>query len=183
MTTLEWSQALELDLPAMDATHREFIDLLAALEAAPEDQLLPVWAELVAHTDGHFGQEDRWMQDTHFASSNCHTTQHMVVLQVLREVETRARAGDTGQIRQLAHELAVWFAQHAQSMDAALALHLRGVGYDVATGVVAMPQRLPAQPVQGCGSVGCSPPAESRDSHEPQDAAQPSREPHESTTA
>ena len=36
----------------------------------------------------------------------------------------------------MASELALWFPQHAQSMDASLALHLRRVGFDPATGVV-----------------------------------------------
>jgi hypothetical protein len=33
----------------------------------------------------------------------------------------------------------VWFAQHNQSMDAALALHLRKTGYDPELGVLSMP--------------------------------------------
>ena len=37
MPNLEWSDALALDLPAMDDTHREFVDLLAAVNAAPDD--------------------------------------------------------------------------------------------------------------------------------------------------
>jgi hypothetical protein len=40
-------------------------------------------------------------------------------------------------------------------MDAALALHLRGVGYDAATGEVAAPKAVPAQEITGCG-VTCS---------------------------
>ena len=57
--------------------------------------------------------------------------------------------------RDLARELGVWFTQHAQSMDAALALHLRGVGYDAATGQVLRPEALPQQAISGCGG-SCS---------------------------
>jgi hypothetical protein len=56
----------------------------------------------------------------------------------------------------MACELAVWFVQHAQTMDAALALHLRSVGFDAASGEVRMPQALPAAPVHGCGSAACA---------------------------
>ena len=49
-----------------------------------------------------------------------------------------------------------WFPQHAQAMDAALALHLRGVGFDPATGVVNMPQLLPREVIHGCGGSSCS---------------------------
>ena len=60
-------------------------------------------------------------------------------------------------MRQVAHELGSWFPQHVQGMDAALALHLRGVGYDAATGIVHIPQAVPAEALHGCGSAACSP--------------------------
>jgi hypothetical protein len=43
--------------------------------------------------------------------------------------------GSLAVVRQMADELAIWFPHHAQSMDAALALHLRSVGYDEQTGL------------------------------------------------
>jgi hemerythrin-like metal-binding protein len=158
MHTLQWSAALAMDLPFMDDTHHEFVDLLGAVEEAEESQLLSTWRALVEHTEVHFGDEDRWMVDTHFASSNCHSVQHKVVLQVLREGVALGEAGDLKPIRQMAHELAAWFPQHAQSMDAALAIHLRRVGYDTATGVVHAPQALPIEMIQGCAGEACSDP-------------------------
>jgi hemerythrin-like metal-binding protein len=156
MPNLEWSDALALDLPMMDDTHREFVDLLAQVEAAVDSALLPLWRELVDHTDDHFGREDRWMQDTRFSSSNCHSMQHQVVLQVMREGTVRGEAGDLDVVRQMARELALWFPQHAQSMDAALALHVRRIGYDPLTGVVAQPESLPQDLIHGCGGATCS---------------------------
>jgi hypothetical protein len=41
-------------------------------------------------------------------------------------------------------------------MDAALALHLRGVGFDPATGIVHAPQALPLEEIHGCGGASCS---------------------------
>lgn len=156
MPPLEWSDALALDLPAMDSTHREFVELLAQAEAADDATLLRHWQTLVDHTDDHFGREDQWMQSPGFSSSNCHSMQHKVVLQVLREGTTRGQAGDLAVVRQMAHELGLWFPQHAQSMDAALALHLRSVGFDPVSGVVQMPHSLPRAVIQGCGGATCS---------------------------
>ncbi|MDI9332116.1 MAG: hemerythrin domain-containing protein [Alphaproteobacteria bacterium] len=155
MATVQWSDALCLDLDFMDDTHREFIDLLAEVEVADDDRVVACFAAMVEHTDGHFGAEDRWMQDTHFSSSNCHSMQHNVILQVLREGLKRGQAGDLVLLRDLARELDVWFSQHAQTMDAALALHLRGVGYDADSGRVLHPEALPAQEISGCGG-SCS---------------------------
>ena len=115
MQHLEWSDALALELPAMDDTHREFVDLLAAVNTATDDSLLAQWAALIDHTDDHFGREDAWMQATRFASSNCHTMQHKVVLQVLREGLKRGQAGELGVVRQMAQELVIWFPHHAQA--------------------------------------------------------------------
>lgn len=139
MHTLQWSDALSLDLPLMDDTHREFVDLLAQTAQAGDGALLAAWQQLIDHTQDHFDREDRWMADTGFSATHCHTTQHRVVLQVMREGARRGQGGDLAVVRQMVSELALWFPQHAQSMDAALALHVRRVGYDTATGTVRMP--------------------------------------------
>ena len=97
------------------------------------------------------------MQATGFAPENCHSTQHKVVLQVLREGARKGRDdGDLAVIRQMAHELTLWFPHHAQTMDAGLALHLKSVGYDPATGQLASPDALPTGALTGCGSGSCS---------------------------
>jgi hemerythrin-like metal-binding protein len=156
MPNLEWSDALALDLPAMDDTHREFVELLAEVENSADDMLLTRWRALFDHTEEHFNREDQWMQDTRFSSTNCHSVQHRVVLQVMREGLAGGETGNLEMLRVMAHELALWFPQHAQTMDAALALHLRSIGYDPVTGVVAIPAALPRQVIHGCGGASCS---------------------------
>ena len=153
----KWSDALALGLPVMDDTHEEFFQMLAALIAALDNQVVDRWSELVIHTQAHFAREDQWMTATGFSSSNCHISQHHAVLEVMLETLGRGRAGETTLVRQVAHELGSWFPQHVQGMDAALALHLRGVGYDAATGIVHIPQAVPAEALHGCGSAACSP--------------------------
>ena len=96
------------------------------------------------------------MTATRFAASNCHTLQHKVVLAVMAEGEVQASGGDPAALRSMASELALWFLKHAQSMDAALALHLRRVGYHAETGLVRCPDSLPASLIQGCASQACS---------------------------
>lgn len=153
---LAWSEGLELGLEFMDGTHREFVDLLAVAQGAADDALPAAWQALVEHTQAHFGAEDDWMRATGFAASNCHTLQHKVVLDVLKEGLSLARQGELAPARQMAGELAVWFPQHAQTMDAALALHLRSVEFDPQTGVALAPAGIPAQAIHGCGGASCS---------------------------
>lgn len=156
MSTLQWSDSLALGLPFMDDTHHEFVDLLATVVNASDNDLLEAWQTLIVHTDEHFSREDQWMQSTRFSAINCHSTQHTVILQVMREGAQRGQSGELSVVRQMAYELGIWFPQHAQSMDAALALHLRGVGYEPTTGIVHSPQALPREVIHGCGGAGCS---------------------------
>lgn len=152
---LAWSDALSLSMPVMDQTHVEFVDLLAVVQQAEDTDLLAHWQALVEHTEAHFAQEDRWMLATGFAPGSCHLTQHAVVLKVLKEGLELGQQGQLQPIRQMAHELTIWFPHHAQTMDSGLALHLKSVGYDPITGEVAQPESLPTQAISGCGG-SCS---------------------------
>jgi hemerythrin-like metal-binding protein len=160
-STLLWSDSLALGLDVMDDTHREFIALLKQVDQAAELDLLASWQRVVDHTQDHFDREDRWMRSTGFSSSNCHTMQHQVVLQVMREVAARVQQSkDSAMLRDMSQQLGQWFLHHAQSMDAALALHLRSAGFDPLTGIVNLPEALPADAIHGCGSSVCSPTAQ-----------------------
>lgn len=153
MTALVWSAQLELHHDAMDRTHHEFVELLEDALAANDDlRRLVRFRHLVAHTEAHFDQEDRWMRATGFAPQNCHSLQHAAVLGAMREGVTEAEAGDFCALRETLQALAVWFPMHAQSMDAALASHLEAVGYDTASGRM---NGAPTAPITGCGSTGC----------------------------
>jgi len=160
MTALTWSEALALQQPRMDQTHREFIDLLHALETAVDAgpaALDAHFGALVEHTEAHFGQEERWMADIGFAPENCHAFQHAHVLQVLREVRGIVqRDGNAKLARQIVDELATWFTAHAQSMDAALAQTMIERGYDPETRTLRLPIAADAAPITGCGGASCS---------------------------
>ena len=145
MSRLKWSDALSLDMPGMDDGHKTLVALLDLAHEAPDLALLSHWRNLVTHTASVFEREDRWMNATRFSSTHIHTTQHKVVLQVMHEGLSAGESGDLAPIRQMANELGQWFANHSQSMDAALALHLRKTGYDPATGVLSMPDDIALQ--------------------------------------
>jgi hemerythrin-like metal-binding protein len=155
--SLVWSEELVLGLPAIDQTHVEFVELLAATELADDDQLLERLQALNEHTVDHFGREDQWMAATAFAPVNCHGMQHRVVLQTLEELLRRGREeGDLALVRSILPELGKWFAQHAQTMDAALAWHLHQVGFDETTGQMSRPPSAEAPAESGCGSSSCA---------------------------
>jgi len=151
--TLTWSDDLVMNMDKMDQTHREFVDLLAATELAPEDKLIASFIELIAHTDEHFSGENQWMQDVSFGPGGCHTDEHDMILKVMREALRRGQVDNNlSLVRQLTSELAIWFDNHAKSMDAVLAMYLKEVQYDPSTRIVHKPQQLPEGVTAGeCG--------------------------------
>ena len=137
MTTVQWSEDLALGVEAMDATHQEFVVLLEQAALADDTALLPAWDKVVQHTQEHFGLEDQWMKDSGFSSCECHSGEHTAILAVMQEGGRRGAAGNTDLLRQLARELGIWFAGHAQGMDTALAEHLKDTQFLAGPGKVA----------------------------------------------
>ena len=132
MHTIEWTDALLLDYEPMDRVHHEFVDLLVLAQTAPDEALPQAWSAVLDHTVLHFGREDDWMRKTRFSSADSHMLQHRVVLNLMREGLAMARTGDLKPVRDMADELAAWFAKHTQQQDAALALHMRREPLDAA---------------------------------------------------
>lgn len=134
MGVMEWNAALELDRGVMDETHREFVELLNRLAEAPESETLAVLDEFIAHTEAHFGQEQRWMEQMNFPPTACHVNDHQGVMQIAHEVRRRAAAGETRFGPVLAQAVAQWFENHAASMDHVLALYMKEVGFNPSRG-------------------------------------------------
>lgn len=165
MTTAAPTTVAPLELTAsllsgdarMDTTHTEFVDQLNALLALPVEAQLEPYRAFLKHTEDHFAQEDRWMVATGFAPDNCHAGMHATILETMRAVEDHyLNQGDTEIINRLAEALAEWFVQHAATMDAGLALHMRSLGFDSETET--LPEGTTVRPatMSGCGSVSCS---------------------------
>jgi hemerythrin-like metal-binding protein len=159
MAALTWNEALALQQPRMDHTHREFVDLLNAVEGALDGAAMALEQALdrfVQHTEAHFAQEDDWMLRVGFAAQNCHSLQHAQVLELVREVHRRLRdEADVDVVRALVPALAEWFPMHAQSMDAGLALSMQEAGFDPETGALLRPLPAEADALSGCGSGRC----------------------------
>jgi hemerythrin len=117
-----WSDQYLLGYGPMDATHREFVDLLGALLAAPDADLAQHLDAMAEHAERHFGEEREWMLASAFPATQCHIDEHEAVLKSVAEVRALlASGGHAATCRALARELARWFPGHADYMDAALA--------------------------------------------------------------
>ncbi len=138
-----WTDAYLVGFPAMDDTHREFVDHLDALFKATDANIVQRLKELIAHSEHHFSQENGWMEQTEFPARECHINEHAAVLGSMREVLAYLtdENGDPTEARRLAIELSRWFGSHTDYLDASLAQwvskkKLGGVPIVVRRGVV-----------------------------------------------
>lgn len=125
MSALTWTDALRLQHDELDRTHEEFVELLNAVEAELPAQPWNAFQRLLAHTEAHFALEEGWMKQLGFEPENCHSRQHTMVLELLREVARRYEAGEREPLERVVPALAEWFPQHAEMMDAALVFTLQ----------------------------------------------------------
>jgi hemerythrin-like metal-binding protein len=145
--SLHWADHLAVDMASMDETHVEFVALLGQAQMATDAELMDRYEAVLEHTQDHFEREDRWMTQTQFGPMGCHAQQHDTILQVMREGLRRGR--DLQQlplVRQLLHEVGMWFEQHAQTMDAGLAMYLKAAEFDPETGIMAKPEAVASAP-------------------------------------
>jgi hemerythrin len=128
MVLISGSEGIALQHEVMDRTHVEFIEQLNALAELLDagGDGLPGLDALIAHTEAHFGMEAAQMAALGYAPENCHTRQHAMVLELMREVRKHVTEKlDTDPLHRLMPALAEWFPQHVDAMDAPLAAALR----------------------------------------------------------
>ena len=153
---LDWTPALSVGDARMDDTHEEFVSMLNQLLVTPPDELQTLYSTFIDHTVAHFAQEERWMLATGFAADNCHAGHHATILETMNAVREHSEKGDANIITRMAQALVEWFPQHAASMDAGLAQHLKNVGFDSITETLADPGSVRPASMSGCGTVSCS---------------------------
>jgi hemerythrin-like metal-binding protein len=81
--------------------------------------------DIHTHLLRHCADEERWMRESAFPDYEGHRREHDTLLEVVSEVRRRCDAGDVEIVARLADELPAWFEVHGNTMDAALAFHLK----------------------------------------------------------
>lgn len=118
---LPWTDALLLGHAAMDRTHREFVEVVGAMQACPDAELADRLRDFIAHARSHFGEEDQAMAETGFPAAECHADEHAAVLRSAHDVLDLVVAGDVAIGREFGAELVRWFPPHVSQLDSALA--------------------------------------------------------------
>ncbi len=110
----------------IDDLHREFQDILDALNDPAEVDYGEHLLALHEHLLRHCGMEETWMLQENYEHYARHKRAHEHLLESVSDVRRKFDAGDIATVRRFASELMRWFEIHAQTEDAPLAAELRG---------------------------------------------------------
>ncbi|MBI4984587.1 MAG: hemerythrin domain-containing protein [Rhodocyclales bacterium] len=124
---MTWNDASHtLDMPQMDATHREFLALLADAVQAADADFLARFDALLEHTQRHFDSEGVLMRACNFPAIAEHEGDHRRILGELADARCDVAAGRLDAARHYAEVvLPDWFAFHLATMDTCLAATLK----------------------------------------------------------
>ncbi len=119
---MAWDESRHaLGVPAMDDTHREFVELADALLVASDEDFPALFVRLHEHTRQHFEDEGKLMKACRFPAIGEHNSEHLRVLGELAHFARSVKAGRLATARSYAKALPDWFATHLATMDSALA--------------------------------------------------------------
>lgn len=127
MTRIEWTDEFKLGLPAIDADHRELLDLCNQfLDAAQADQaisdLASILGLLILRTRAHFLAEERLLDRHNYPGLAIHKAEHDRLLTQADNLKARYdEVGEDEEIRALTMETAEflqsWLLDHIRSND------------------------------------------------------------------
>ena len=125
MQNLKWSPEMVLGVPNIDALHQSFIETLAELNLATDENFVRHYNILVANMERDFYEEERQMEEIGFAALHAHREQHARVLSAMHHAQGHVMCGDITAGRDVIALLPEWFTFHLSTMDAALAITIQ----------------------------------------------------------
>lgn len=127
MTSINWNDnEHSLAVGVMDDTHREFVALYNQVMSASDETFAQLFETFFTHTEAHFLNEDRLMEQSGFPALSEHRGEHQRVLNELRYFLEKVRQNKFSFARFfLRDRIPGWFNIHLQTMDSALAAHLK----------------------------------------------------------
>lgn len=125
MQNLKWSPEMVLGVPNIDALHQSFVEILAKLNTASDEQFAHQYNALVANMERDFYEEELQMEEIAFPALQSHREQHARVLSAMHHAQGHVMCGDIAAGRDVIALLPQWFTFHLSTMDAALAITIQ----------------------------------------------------------
>ncbi len=130
MALIEWRDEFTIGIPAVDAEHRELIELINELHAqltqpgAAPDAVADFLGEINVRIGAHFALEEKEMRERQYDQLAAHKADHERLLDEIRDLMDRYEDDHGFDEQELARRLKGWFGAHFGSHDARLHRHL-----------------------------------------------------------
>jgi hemerythrin len=140
MADLQWKPRFELGIPLIDEQHKRLFQLLSQLKRAVMERKLREEVEMVLtgltrETLEHFHTEETFMAQMGFPGLEAHQIQHAKLLEDLKKLGERFRAGDTSMAMLVTTFMGSWLRHHIHEGDRVYADFLaKRVGQQSQTG-------------------------------------------------
>ncbi|MCU7916799.1 MAG: hemerythrin domain-containing protein [Candidatus Thiodiazotropha sp. (ex Dulcina madagascariensis)] len=122
-----------LGIEKLDEEHRKFVELVNRLESSENAVFIELFPQLVNHIQQHFLTENALMAESGYSAIHEHIDEHQRVLDELNRIGEKVSLGSVSMGRTyVTDHLPNWFEHHAETMDSALASHLKSRGFALA---------------------------------------------------
>jgi hemerythrin-like metal-binding protein len=119
------SENLQLNIPDMDQTHQEFLDLLRKIQSCDDHEFLILFEEMIRHTKEHFAFEESIMEKYDFYGKQEHFDEHTNLLNEMQYFYQKSKkrpAFGKSYINDYTYEK---FRRHIINIDSQLAMFLK----------------------------------------------------------
>ncbi len=130
--TLQWTDALTLGVPEIDAQHQELFRrverLVDAVGRGDHSEVGPLLAFLHEYAVTHFGAEEALMREARYPGLRVHRAEHAKFVESLAALERdhAAEGATTALVHRLERQVCDWLRDHVYLTDGALGRYLRG---------------------------------------------------------
>ncbi len=129
MNLIEWKENYVIGVPAVDAEHRELIELInevhRRLQAGEQGMTVGEFlGEIFARISAHFALEERIMRERGYDQLGAHKTDHERLLDAMRDIMDDYEDRKIFDPEAFAMRLNDWFSEHFRTHDARLHRHL-----------------------------------------------------------
>lgn len=122
MARIDWNASLSVGVESVDEQHKKLIALINRLDdvvAAGKERetLAQVFKEVIHYTGYHFSTEERFMEQTRFAGTVAHKTEHQRFVDKVFALHRDFIAGKVMITMEITSFLKDWVAGHIQGTD------------------------------------------------------------------
>lgn len=133
MSLIEWKESFSVGVAAVDAEHRDLIELINDLhglmrEGGDQEEVVAALGQIFAQISGHFALEERYMRDTRYDHYGEHKADHEALLDELRDIMDDVEDDGSYDESRLTRELEQWFTVHFRTHDVRLHRHVATQG-------------------------------------------------------